>query len=354
MTREPGYLLSVPPGQVDLIRFSTWAEDGGRALGLGEHAMALRHLDRALATWRGEPLAEFAGWSCWTTCTGPTPPRCGCSPSWPLTCTVPPVLILATLRPEPGGDPEQLRDTLGRLVREPGTERLAPAPFTREEVSAYLSRLSRRDLTDPALAAVLHDRTGGNPFFLNELLRQLDSEHRLDAASLGVPAGVREVIGHRVARLPEPTQKLLRCAAVLGREVSFDALAAVGALPPEEVMSLLEPAVASGLLIELPDGFDYRFSHALVRDALYAELSRLGRTRLHLRAGEALESFPGVAASVLAHHFGAASRVGGAAKAVGHAVRAARLRRGGRLLAPGARRTGRGRPSSASTGPRSS
>ncbi|NUW46645.1 AfsR/SARP family transcriptional regulator [Nonomuraea rhodomycinica] len=574
VTREPGYLLSVAPGQVDLVRFSTWAEDGSRALGLGEHAMALRHLDRALAAWRGEPLAEFAGhgfarpvvarlgelratamedrfearlalgegaacvpdlerlveaqpfrersWRLLVLALyragrqadalaalrrvralladelglepgdalrtleqavfaqspelaaavpgparvevrepAPAPPqpadgliareeplrliterlaatrrgrggvllvtgdagigktrlaqaaadeaearglatawgRCaedtGAPAFWPwlqvlgafgqdttgalrllsgepgtgggdpdtalfglhervlreLTASGEPrlvvlddlhwadasslrllaflaghlhrapVLVLATLRPEPGGEPEQLRDTLGRLVREPGTDRLTPAPFTREEVSAYLAR---RELTDPALAAVLHDRTGGNPFFLTELLRLLDSEHRLDAASLGVPAGVREVIGRRVARLPEPTQDLLRCAAVLGREVSFDALAAVGALPPEEVMALLEPAVASGLLAELPDGFDYRFSHALVRDALYAELGRLGRTRLHLRAGEALEAFAGVEASVLAHHFGAASRTGGAAKAVGHAVRAAR------------------------------
>ncbi|KAA9375770.1 AAA family ATPase [Microbispora cellulosiformans] len=232
-----------------------------------------------------------------------------------------PVLVLATIRPEPGGDPEQLRDTLAALARERGVERLTLPPFTREDVAAYLAG---RDLPDGRLAALLHERTGGNPFYLGELIRLLDSEHRLDAASLGVPEGVREVIGRRVGRLPEETRALLEAAAVLGREVSFDALETSCGLGAEEVMLRLEPAVATGLLVEVPGGFDYRFSHALVRDALYAGLGRARAARLHLRAGEALESLPGVEVSVLAHHFGAASRAGGAVKAVEYAVRAAR------------------------------
>ncbi|MET9343371.1 BTAD domain-containing putative transcriptional regulator [Nonomuraea sp. NPDC003804] len=230
------------------------------------------------------------------------------------------VLVLATMRPEPGGDPDQLRDTLAALARERGTERLALPPFTREDVLTYLTG---RGLPDPRLAGVLFDRTAGNPFYLGELIRLLGSEHRLDAASLGVPAGVREVIGRRVARLPEQTRALLGSAAVLGREVSLDALEAVSGTPAEEVMALLEPAVATGLLVEVPDGFDYRFSHALVRDALYADLSRVRKAQLHLRAGLALETLPGVEVSVLAHHFVMASRAGGAAQAVDYAVRAA-------------------------------
>ncbi|MCT9932951.1 AAA family ATPase [Planotetraspora sp. A-T 1434] len=232
-----------------------------------------------------------------------------------------PVLVLATMRPEPGEAPDQLRETLATLARERGAERVALPPFTRDDVLSYLGG---RALADSALAGVLFERTGGNPFYLGELLRLLGSEHRLHAASLGVPEGVREVIGRRVARLPEPTRSLLRSAAVLGREIGIDVLEAVTGTPAEEVMALLEPAVATGLLVELPDGFDYRFSHALVRDALYADLSRVEKARLHLRTGQALETLPGVEVSVLAHHFGMASRAGGAAKAVGYAVQAAR------------------------------
>lgn len=236
-----------------------------------------------------------------------------------------PVLVLATVRPEPGREPERLRETLAALTREPGTERMALAPFTPEDVAAFLRG---HDLSDPAFAEVLYRRTGGNPFYLGELLRLLGSEHRLDAASLGVPEGVREVIGRRVARLPERTRELLRAGAVLGRDVRLDVLEALTESPAEEVMSALEPAVATGLLVEAPDGFDYRFSHALVRDALYAELGRLEKARLHLAVAEALESLPaGDGAArlpVLAHHFAVAARIGGAGKAVGYAARAAR------------------------------
>ncbi|WP_459798646.1 BTAD domain-containing putative transcriptional regulator [Herbidospora sp. RD11066] len=223
-----------------------------------------------------------------------------------------PVLILVTLRPDPG---DLLRDTLGALSRELGVDRVPLRPFSPAEVSAYLRR---RDLDDPALAGRLHERTGGNPFYLGEVLRLADSERGLTE----VPDGVREVIGRRVARLPEPTQEVLRAVAVLGREAELDVLERVTGTDIEQVMSLLEPAVGTGLLIESDDG--YRFSHALVRDALYAGLSRLARARLHLRAATALESLPAVEVSALAHHYGLAARVGGADKAVEYAIRAAR------------------------------
>ncbi|WP_083975378.1 AfsR/SARP family transcriptional regulator [Herbidospora daliensis] len=227
-----------------------------------------------------------------------------------------PVLVLVTLRPDPG---DLLRDALGAVSRELGADRVPLRPFTAAEVSLYLRR---RDLDDPALAGLLHERTGGNPFYLGELLRLLDSEHRLGTAAEGVPDGVREVIGRRVARLPETTQEVLRAAAVLGREAEVDVLERVTGSDAEQVMSRLEPAVGTGLLVESGDG--YRFSHALVRDALYAGLPRLARARLHLRAARALEGLPSVEVSTLAHHFGLAARVGGAAKAVDHAVAAAR------------------------------
>ncbi|GAA3215838.1 BTAD domain-containing putative transcriptional regulator [Actinocorallia longicatena] len=230
-----------------------------------------------------------------------------------------PVVLLATLRrPEPAGDPEQLAATLGVLAREHSMDRIDLPPFTREQVVDFLGG------RDASAAGELHEKSGGNPFFLGELVRLLHSEHRLE----GVPDGVREVIDRRVARLPEPTRHLLRCTAVLGREVSFDTLAGLGGLPGEEVLEWLEPAVAAGMLNELSDGLAYRFSHPLVRDALYAQLSRVDKARTHLRAGltlEAMSSFEGAGRlPALARHFGLASRVGGAAKAVEYAVLAAR------------------------------
>ncbi|GAB2817489.1 BTAD domain-containing putative transcriptional regulator [Actinocorallia aurea] len=234
-----------------------------------------------------------------------------------------PVLVVATLRPEPGGAPEQLTDALGALAREQGVTRLDVPPLTVAEVGAYLERTGNPG--GPRLAARLHERTGGNPFYLGELLRLPAAERGL---GLRVPPGVREVISRRVARLPEGTGALLRTASVLGREFGPEMLSAVSGAQVPDVLSRLEPAVAVGLLTELPDGFDYAFAHPLVRDALYSGLSRLERARAHLGAGAAVEAAPGLDRAVrlpaLAHHYGMAAPVGGAAKAVEYASAAAR------------------------------
>ncbi|MEW1839896.1 BTAD domain-containing putative transcriptional regulator [Nonomuraea angiospora] len=220
-------------------------------------------------------------------------------------------LVVATLRPEPGDHPEQLRETLGALARE--GRRLPLAPFDASGVRDYL-RL--RDVAaDPQ---ELLDRSGGNPFYLTELLRLPERERHL------VPPGARDVIERRLARLPEPTRDLLGAAAVAGREVELDLLAALVDRPVEEVMSRLEPALAAGLLAQpLTGAADYRFSHALVRQALDQGLTRLERARLHLRAAGHLETLPGADPAILAGHFAAGARLGGAPKAVTYAVRAA-------------------------------
>ncbi|MEU3100869.1 BTAD domain-containing putative transcriptional regulator [Streptomyces griseoflavus] len=228
-----------------------------------------------------------------------------------------PVLVLATCRPEPGDHPGPLRDTLGALARLEDTARVELAPFTEADVAAYLRARGLAGHRSRALLA----RTGGNPFYLGEVLRLGRSEGGDDA----LPAGVRDVIERRVARLPEETARLLRAAAVAGAETDAELLAAVTGLPVEDVLHGLEPAVATGLLVEPPAGPDYRFGHALVREALYAGLRRSDRARLHLRVGETLEPLlPPAEAAVLARHFAAAARVGGAPRAVAHASAAAR------------------------------
>ncbi len=244
-----------------------------------------------------------------------------------------PVMVLATMRAEPGEHGQPLRETLGALANERGVERVTLQPFSVTDVRDYLRAAAEEP--DAAVVAALHERTGGNPFYLKELLRLLASEHpdgwssHEATAESTVPESVRDVIGRRVARMPEETQALLRAAAVIGRDVDTVLLESAAGLDYERVLSLLEPAVASGLLVEVPDGWNYRFAHALVRDALYAELSRLQRARVHRRTGEALESLhradDPATIGLLAHHFAAAARIGAAAKAVSYARRAAEL-----------------------------
>ncbi|MEV4508483.1 BTAD domain-containing putative transcriptional regulator [Dactylosporangium sp. NPDC049525] len=241
-----------------------------------------------------------------------------------------PILLLGTLRPElADGDPA-LREALALLANERGADRIRLGSFTAGDVAAYLDG----DAPDDVVLALL-ERTGGNPFYLKELLRLLTSEHpggwgtAQAVADLDVPESVRDVVGRRVSRLPETTQAMLRTAAVIGRDVELLLLEASTDGEHEQVMSTLEPAVVAGLLTEVPDGWDYRFSHAIVRDTLYGTLTRLQRSRLHLRVGEALEAFdrPDDPALLgrLVHHFTMAARLGGAGRAVRYARRAADL-----------------------------
>lgn len=223
-----------------------------------------------------------------------------------------PTLAIVTLRP--GERPGLLDETLGTLSRE--GLRLPLAPFGPDEVRAFL-RLRGAEGDPEALL----DRSGGNPFYLEELLRLPESERDQ------VPPGARDVIARRLARLPRPTQDLLKAAAVAGREADVDLLTALAGRPVEDVMTALEPALAAGLVTEAASG--YRFSHALVREALDAGLTRLERARLHLRAAEHLESaaHPETSApdpAVLAGHFAAAGPLAPAGKAVAYATEAAR------------------------------
>jgi DNA-binding SARP family transcriptional activator len=241
-----------------------------------------------------------------------------------------PILLLATLRPEMADADPALRETLARLANERGVDRIRLGSFTAADIAAYLDGGAREDVVRALL-----ERTGGNPFYLKELLRLLTSEHpdgwgtAQAVVDMDVPESVRDVIARRVSRLPESTQTMLRTAAVIGRDVDLLLLEASTDSENEQVMGALEPAVVAGLLIEVPDSWDYRFSHAIVRDTLYGALTRLQRSRLHKRVGEALEAFdrPDDPALLgrLVHHFTMAARLGVAERAVRYARRAAEL-----------------------------
>src|SRR5262249_27454388 len=144
---------------------------------------------------------------------------------------------------------------------------------------------------DPTAAVGLidtvYERTGGNPFFVSELVKLLASE-RSDARELrSVPTAVRDVVRRRLARLPEDSQTLLRVAAISGREFDVDIVAAACRLDIDAALDQLEPALLTGM-IEAYDASALRFSHALVSETIEADLSSLRRARLHLEIVHAL------------------------------------------------------------------
>ena len=93
---------------------------------------------------------------------------------------------------------------------------------------------------------------------------------------------MKEVVGHRLARLSEECNSVLTIASVIGREFGIDALERASGLALERLLELLEEAVAAHVVAELPsvDGH-YMFAHPLIYEALYAELTTTRRVRLH-------------------------------------------------------------------------
>ncbi len=182
---------------------------------------------------------------------------------------------------------------------------------------------------------MLQQDTNGNPFFVGEVLRHLIETgalvqeggrwvagSTLDVA--GLPEGVREVLGRRLADLPRRPTRILGVASVLGQEFDVALLSAVGETDPGDVLDALDPAVQAQLVREVSSTpGHYVFAHALVRAVLADELGTNRRVRLHRVAGLALEARPEPPLARLAYHFGEAAVMGETERAVRYAVAAA-------------------------------
>lgn len=164
----------------------------------------------------------------------------------------------------------------------PGTFPLALPPLDEEAVGRYLG--AGAGSADEVRA--LHRRSGGNPLFLRAL-----TWTRVPAPSWVVPGSeLRSVVRATLAALPPATLDLVDASAVLGEDVAIDVLAGVTGRLPARVATTLDAAVAAGVLTAVPDAPGRRrFLHAVVRDAVYEDLSPSTREELHRRAAEALE-----------------------------------------------------------------
>ncbi len=203
----------------------------------------------------------------------------------------------------------------------------AASARTRSESSFAAPAGGEIDPAEPELSQALRDLTEGNAFLLCELWRALvetdafaieDGTLRLTRAPARDrnPQSVREVVSQRLSRLDPASRDLLELAAVAGPEFELDVLRRAAPVELERI-DALEPAMRSGMIEELPfPALAYRFTHELVRRALYDRLSVLRRAELHLRIAEALEESSGRGTgrllADLAHHFAAAAPIGGA------------------------------------------
>jgi len=251
------------------------------------------------------------------------------------------VLLFATFRDTEADVPEGLAQTLADLRRSDDVVRLRLGGLSDDEVSEFVRRIAAghigADLTE--VARTMSDLTAGNAFLVCELWRALvetsviemvDGTVRLTRplSELGTPESVREVVSERLARLAPTTTELLELAATAGAEFVLDVVGRGSGLGEHVLVGALDEAIRSGIVVELPGRrLAYRFTHELVRRAVYDRLTSVRRAELHLRVGEALEAAEGRsvrALADLAYHFAAAAPLGEVARAIEYNVLAAR------------------------------
>ena len=190
-----------------------------------------------------------------------------------------PLQLVGTYRDTELGRRSPLTGALADLQRDGALDRIGLRGLRAEDVAT----LARSVLGTADVATRVHARTGGNAFFVEEVLRGL-----AEAGTPEVPESVRHAVGVRLVRLSDAANELLAVAAILGLEQDASALQATAGLEPDVEDAALDEVLRAGLLRPAATPRRFEFAHALVREAVLHELNVLRRQRLHRRAADAL------------------------------------------------------------------
>jgi len=195
-----------------------------------------------------------------------------------------PLFVLGAFRSTEIGADHPLVLLMADLVRSRLLDRVELDALGRDSVEALVAA---RSLGTPSARSLdaLREHTGGNPFFVEEVLRSIDEEGRdLDAGIVGVPSAVRAVVHSRVARLSEGARSALGTLAVIGDVVER---AVFDRVVEHEVTRGLDEAMAGGFVESTGDGLAFR--HGIVRAALLQDVDPEVSAAVHWRVGRALE-----------------------------------------------------------------
>jgi DNA-binding CsgD family transcriptional regulator len=243
------------------------------------------------------------------------------------------ILILATHRTSGPDRSQPLGEAIAGLHRLDGVRRLDLSPLSTDDITEYLAHQIRhpgRQLRE--IAALLREQTGGNPFFLRELWRDLAPPGGLGNVRLGAlraPQSVKDALEYRLRRLTTEQQEVVELAAVIGESFDCAELVAICRHSVDAVLAALDAGVDSGI-IEQAAGADgcFEFPHSIARQVLLERLSPSRLALAHSRIAEELESnFPAAERRVqrLAHHYASARALGHVERAVRYLVQAAEM-----------------------------
>jgi class 3 adenylate cyclase len=232
-----------------------------------------------------------------------------------------PSMVLITYRPE----------YEGALTRAHGAQTIALAPLGDSDTAALIGELLGSDPSVGELSAIIAERAAGNPFFAEEMVRELAQRGVLtgerggyvcdaDVAEVSVPATVQAAIEARIDRLSTPAKRTVHAASVIGARFGAELLAALGG------DAVVDEPLGAELIdqVRFTPSAEYAFRHPLIRAVAYESQLKSDRADLHRRVAAAIESGDPAAvdenAALIAEHLEAA---GDGHAAYGWHVRAA-------------------------------
>ncbi len=217
-----------------------------------------------------------------------------------------PRLLIGTYRPDEVTTRQPVAGLLARMERRHAVTHVRLDRLTPAQTAAMLAAATGAPASLRA-ATALHHRTGGNPFFLEELLRALPGYDAEALVEQPLPWSLADVLRGQVEDLEPVSHRVIEAAAVLGHRIPFDLLADVTGTGEEELIAVLRDLVSRGVLVESGDD-EFAFRHALLREAIADQMLARQRRRLHEAALDALLRGGSSDPAMVAHHARGAGR----------------------------------------------
>lgn len=217
-----------------------------------------------------------------------------------------PRLLIGTYRPDEVTSRKPVAGLLASLERKYSVSHLRLGRLGVSETAAFIAAAIGQQTTY-RVAKALRNRAGGNPFFLEELLRGREGDNLEDLVDQPLPWSLVEVLRRQTDDLDPAHHQILEASAVLGQRVPFDLLAGVTKVDEGELIAALRELVARGVLIEAGED-EFAFRHALVREAIKDQMLGRQRRRLHEAALELLLESGAADPALVAYHAQAAGR----------------------------------------------
>lgn len=228
------------------------------------------------------------------------------------------VLVLGAYRENELKENRNLWHTVLDMNRERLFQSLLLEPLDEREVVQLMAARLKEPIA-PQFAELVYHKTGGNPFFVEEVLRLLQQRKAIvetvrgwemrEGTPLETPESVMAVVNERLERLGKKASEVIRIASVIGREYSLRLLWELVGQEDEALIEVMDRCEEAGLVLsgQVPGDEVYVFTHDLMQEALYESIGPARRRRYHLQIGQAMERLYASRLEeryeVLAHHF---------------------------------------------------